>query len=179
MRFVKLFFISVVIFAIVIFLISLMFPSRLVIERTGVINAPMSKVYMVANDLKGWRAWNPWMIADSVAVIKFSEPASGTGAYYTWENNKPGGGSGKVTVSDSNPQKGIYYHMDFSNMKSVYSGLEMKPSTDGSGTAIHWYLETDLGWLPWWKFRGFMGDKLFGPQMEEGLNRLRALCEQP
>jgi hypothetical protein len=172
MRLVKLFLISVLAFAILIFLISLLLPSKAVIERAGVIEAPSAAVYAQINDLRNWQQWNPWTQTLG-GNLQFSEPSSGAGASYSWAGQQPG----KVTVLDSDPSHGLHYNMIFRDMKPVNGGLEIKPTADGKGTAIRWYMQTDLGWLPWWKLRGFMADKLMGPQVEEGLTRLKARCE--
>lgn len=177
MRFIKLLFISVCSFAILIFLLSLLLPSRAVVERSGVIDAPIATVYKEINDLRGWPRWNPWTAA-APQEITYSSPATGTGAYYTWSGIQMEKRiSGKVTITDSDLHKGVHYRMDFNAMKPVIAGIELKPSADGNGTAIMWHLETHLGWMPWWKFRGFLADRLMGTQLEDGLTRLKNICE--
>ncbi|WP_143309250.1 SRPBCC family protein [Chitinophaga vietnamensis] len=174
MRFVKLAVISVVVFGSLIFLGSLLLPSTAVVERSGVINAPIDTVYAHISDLKDWESWNPWTRPDPTAKLTFSEPASGAGAWYTWTGEKS---SGKVRVQDSDPRKGVHYTMDVKNMRSVKAGIELKLAADGKSTAIFWHLQTDLGLLPWWKLRGFMADKIFGPAMDAGLTKLSNICE--
>ena len=179
MRIVKLLLISAFAFGILIFLISLLFPSRAIVERSGVIDAPLSVVYSQVNNLSGWPAWNPWADPGTAQEVTYSAPASGSGAYYTWagmQHEKHV--TGKVTIRESDPQKGIHYDMEFNDMKTVNAAFELKPSADGKGTAIQWRLETHLGWLPWWKLRGFLADKLTGPQLEDGLTRLKNICEE-
>lgn len=177
MRLVKLFLISVLAFVILIFLISLLLPSKAVIERSGVIEAPAAVVYAQINDLRNWQHWNPWTQSLGTQPLTFSEPASGAGAWYSWVNDRQTQASGKVTITDSDPSGGLHYDMIFRDMKPVRGGLEIKTTTDGKATAIRWYMQTDLGWLPWWKLRGFMADKLMGPEVERGLTNLRSRCE--
>jgi len=174
MRFVKLGIISIVVFSTLIFLGSLLLPSTAVVERTGVIQAPIDTVYAHIGNLKAWADWNPWFKPDTAATLQFSESGSGAGAWYTWTGTRS---SGKVTVIDSDPKKGIHYSMDVKNMKPVDAGIELKPTADGKATAIFWHMQTKLGMLPWWKLRGFMADRIFGPAMDKGLNTLSAICE--
>lgn len=176
MRLVKLFLISVLAFGILIFLISLLLPSKAVIERSGVIEAPAGVVYAQINDLRNWQQWNPWTQSVGTPLV-FSDPSSGVGAWYSWVNDQQTLASGKVTILDSDPTVGVHYNMTYRNMTPVRGGLEIKPTADGKATAIRWYLQTDLGWLPWWKLRGFMADKLMGPQVERGLTNLKSRCE--
>lgn len=174
MRIIKFLLISAVCFGVLIFLLSLLFPSTAVIERSGVIDAPMTVVYKEISHLKGWERWNPWTKADSTASLEYSGPEAGAGASYSWKGSR---NSGRVVVIDSDPNKGVHYRMDVAGAKPVYGGFEIKPSADGSGTAIMWHLETKLGWTPWWKFRGFLADKIMGPTMDTSLTTLRTLCE--
>ncbi|HEY0610452.1 MAG TPA: SRPBCC family protein [Chitinophaga sp.] len=178
MRFIKLFVISISFFVVLIFLISLLFPPNAVVDRSGVIEAPVDVVYGQISELKTWTEWNPWTKIQAANSLQFSEPSHGAGAWYSWENPQQQAASGKLTILRSDPAKGVYYDMHFKDMKPVTSGLEIKPTKDGKGTAVHWYLKTRLGWLPWWKFRGFMADRLMGPQVEQGLTELKARCEK-
>jgi hypothetical protein len=178
MRFIKLLLISVLSFAALIFLLSLLFPSKAVVERSGVIEAPVATVYSQINDLKTWPEWNPWTKMQAAQSLQFATPSQGAGTWYSWTNAQDDRSSGKLVILRSDPTKGVYYQMLFKDMRPVLSGLEIKPTKDGKGTIIHWYLETRLGWMPWWKFRGFMADRLMGPQVEQGLTALKARCEK-
>ncbi|HVI47757.1 MAG TPA: SRPBCC family protein [Chitinophaga sp.] len=174
MRLFKLLVISIVIFGSLFFALSLIFPSTAVVERTGVINAPLDTVYAHIGDLKAWEQWNPWSRPDTTAKLIFSSPAQGTGAWYSWDGKL---NSGKVTIEDSDPAKGIHYLMDIQRMRPVNGGIELRRTPDGKGTAILWHMEIKLGLLPWWKLRGFVSDKIYGPSMDTGLTRLSKICE--
>lgn len=179
MRFIKLLLLSALCFGVLIFLISLLLPSKAIVERSGVIDAPLSTVYSEINDLNTWPAWNPWAAPGVARKIDFSNPPAGQGAFYTWsgmQHDKPV--SGKVLIRESAPEKGVYYNMEFDAMKPVSAGFDLKPSSNGKGTVIRWRLETHLGMLPWWKLRGFLADKLTGPQLEDGLTKLKNICEK-
>lgn len=173
MRLLKLLGISIVVLGIFVFLLSLMFPSTAVVERTGVIMAPIDSVYAQVNNLKAWEKWNPWSRPDTTAQLVYSAQPAGTGAYYSWEGQL---NSGKVTIIDSEPDKGVHYTLDIKNMRPVKAGFEMKPSADGKGTAVFWHMEIKLGLAPWWKLRGFLADRIYGPVMNTGLDRLDSLC---
>lgn len=178
MRLIKLALISAVFFGVLLFLISLLFPANAIVERSGVIDAPMSTVYAELNDLSKWPAWNPWAANETAQHKKFSVPSTGQGAFFTWtgiQHEDPI--SGKVTILESHPDKGLTYKMTFNAMRPVDAFFELKPAADGKATAIMWRLETHLGYWPWWKLRGFMADRLTGPQLEAGLTQLKSICE--
>lgn len=174
MRFIKLLLISVIILGVVIFGLSLAFPSTAVVERTGVIRAPIDTVYAHISNLKAWDAWNPWTRPDTTATLVYSDPSSGPGAWYSWDGQL---NSGKLTVLDSDPAKGMHYLLDIKNVRPVKGGIELKPTADGKATAIFWHMEIKLGMLPWWKLRGFVADRVYGPAMNDGLTKLSRICE--
>ncbi|MFY0255121.1 SRPBCC family protein [Chitinophaga sp. 30R24] len=174
MRFIKLVLISVIVFGCMAFLISLVFPSTAVVERTGVIQAPIDTVYAHVSNLKAWGQWNPWTRPDTTATLVFSDPSYGAGASYSWSGKE---NSGKVTILDSEPEKGVHYLMDIKNIRPVHGGIELKRTADGKATAIFWHMEIKLGLLPWWKLRGFMADRIYGPAMDSSLTKLSRICE--
>lgn len=181
MRFVKMFLIAVLIFGSLIFILSLLFPSTARMERSGSINAPLSTVYEQISHLETWPEWNPWDPAykrDGNMLQQYSKPSSGTGAWFTWSNTVGSTASGRVEIVAADSLKGITYNMTHPAMKPVTGFLELKPTSDGKGTAILWRLETNVGMTPWWKLRGFLMDRMFGKSMEEGLNKLRNICEK-
>jgi hypothetical protein len=49
--------------------------------------------------------------------------------------------------------------------------------TSPTATTINWSMERHVGVMPWWKLRGLLMDKLYGPAMEKGLSDLKKLAE--
>jgi hypothetical protein len=181
MRFVKMFGIAVLIFGSLIFILSLLFPATARMERSGSINAPLATVYEQISQLETWPDWNPWdpnYKRTGNMLQQYSKPSSGQGAWFTWSNTTGSTASGRVEIIAADSLKGITYNMTHPAMKPVKGFLELKPTADGQGTAILWRLETNVGMTPWWKLRGFLMDRMFGASMEEGLNKLRNLCEK-
>ncbi len=180
MRFLKLLLASLVILGVLVFLLSLAFPSTARMERSGSISAPLATVYGQVSDLKTWPVWNPWNPAyrgREHILLQYSDSSSGVGAWYTWSKTSGPAASGRVEVVAADPAKGIEFNMTDPSMKPVKGYIELKPTTDGQGTAILWRLEAKVGLAPWWKLRGFLMDRVYGDSMEEGLNKLRDLCE--
>lgn len=181
MRLIKMLLAAVAILSSLIFLLSLLFPSTARLERSGSINAPLGEVYAQVSNLETWSAWNPWDPAYTGRgnmLQQYSKPANGLGAWYTWSNTAGSTASGRVEIVSADSLKGITYNMTHPAMKPVTGIIELKPTTDGKGTAILWRLQTRVGMTPWWKLRGFLMDRMFGASMEEGLTKLRNICEQ-
>lgn len=170
MRLIKLLLLSVFFFGILIFLLSLLLPSRAVVERSGVIDAPIATVYARLNDLKGWPAWNPWMAGQE---ISYDTERTAAWTVVNGEKRIPA----KLMITSSIPAEGVLYDMNFEGMKGVKGTFNYKPSVDGKGTVILWRMETQLGYTPWWKLRGFLADRVSGPQLEDGLTKLKSICE--
>jgi hypothetical protein len=181
MRIIKMLLAALVILSTLVFLLSLMFPSIARLERSGSINAPLAEVYAEVSNLETWPSWNPWdptYNGRGNILQQYSKPPDGLGAWYTWSNTVGSTASGRVEIVAADPLKGITYNMTHPAMKPVTGLIELKPTTDGKGTAILWRLETNVGLTPWWKLRGFLMDRMFGSSMEEGLNKLRNICEK-
>ncbi len=126
MRFIKLLLLSVLCFGVLIFLISLLLPSKAIVERSGVIDAPLPIVYAEINDLNTWPEWNPWAAPGVAQQIDFSRPAAGQVASYTWsgvQQERPV--SGKVFIRESAPEKGVFYNMEFNAMKPVSAAFDL------------------------------------------------------
>lgn len=172
---------AVVILGTLVFLLSLLFPSTARLERSGAINAPLTEVYEEISNLQTWPTWNPWDPAyggKGNILQQYSKITSGTGAWYTWSNTVGSTASGRVEIVAAESPKGITYKMTHPAMKPVTGYVELKSTADGQGTAILWRLEAKVGMTPWWKLRGFLMDRMYGGGMEEGLSKLKNICEK-
>ena len=76
MRLFKGFFIVLAGLFIFITILSLFIPSKLMVTRAVVINAPAGKVFNEINNLQNWKHWQPVFISDS-AKIKFNVSVEG------------------------------------------------------------------------------------------------------
>ncbi len=181
MRLFKFFLISVGILTVLVFVLSLAFPSTALLERSGAIEAPADKVYAYLTDLKTWKEWNPWhpeFNPQSGVTVQYSPVTSGEGAMFVWP--VPGSKEpGRVKITEVVPGKSVTYIMTHPDMKHVTAHFDLKPTADSLGTAILWRFEAHVGMTPWWKLRGFMMDRMFGSTMEDGLNHLKKLAEAP
>lgn len=176
MRFLKLFLISVFGLAVVVFLLSLLLPPNAVVERTGVIESPKDTVAAHLTDLHRWKSWYPMFQQDTLYEVQLSEPGSGAGAWAHWTSKKDPTDTGRITITSIDDHS-VHYHLSARGGQNADGGFEIKSTPEGAGTALHWYVTSHLGYLPWWKFFGFVADRVLGPQMEGALNALRADCE--
>lgn len=138
---------------IIVFLFSLFFSSTAKMQRAGVINAPASVVLQQLSDTTNWNKWYPWPLGSGSqhGALVFEGIEQDSLLRYSI-----------VTPDASHPIKGSFY---------------LQPLNNGTATAINWSIERHVGLLPWWKIRGVMMDRIYGPSMEDGLTSLKKLSE--
>ncbi len=52
-------------------------------------------------------------------------------------------------------------------------------NTASNTTKLNWYFEQKLSWYPWQRLPAIASDKIWGPFMEESLDKLKAITEHP
>lgn len=164
MRYIRLLVFSVVTLGLIITLISLFFPSEIHISRAVDITSGKEKAKALIAEPANWKQWFPG--ADS--------------AEYYIENGVIKGITGKdnsrfviTTISDSTV---VVEHTGAKGGTSVM-GWRIISVGDNPGFSLQWYMDFNLRWYPWEKFSGLILDKVYGPDMERGLSRLKDLAE--
>lgn len=162
-------------------LISFFLPSNVKVERSITINTKAQTPFDYVNNLKMWEKWSPWHALDTLAIWEFSEPASGSNAWYTWKSNNPDVGNGKLTIVESKPYELIHTKLEFEGMGISYADYIFTP--EGEGVKVTWTLESNGEGMPWYMvpmsryFNLFM-DKMIGSDYEKGLNNLKKISEE-
>jgi hypothetical protein len=62
--------------------------------------------------------------------------------------------------------------------KKVITGWNTVPEATPDSVSVQWYMEFHLRWYPWEKFASLVFEKQYGPTMELGLTRLKAIVEK-
>jgi hypothetical protein len=60
--------------------------------------------------------------------------------------------------------------------KPVVSGFKTIRHPGDSST-LQWYMDFNLKWYPWDKFRSLFYENIYGVQMEQGLSNLKELSK--
>jgi hypothetical protein len=159
MRFLKLFIISVVVFSTLVFLLSLLFPSRVRIARAASVRASQTSLSAYLQDLSSWHQWNemvqnPQLTGVSVTSEKFQ--------------------SDQLQISMKKDE--TIKHIWVKNGTAIEGGFNLIPST-GEMVIIQWYMDFPLKWYPWEKFGSLLFDKQIGPVMERSLEKFKKLAE--
>jgi hypothetical protein len=62
--------------------------------------------------------------------------------------------------------------------KKIPTGWQISPAKDSNSVTVVWYIDFHLRWYPWEKFTSFMFEKVYNPQLQQGLDKLKALLEK-
>lgn len=146
------------------------------VERSIVIDAAAAAIFPHINDFRAWEAWSPYEKMDVNLAKTYSGPQSGVGAAYAWIGKKAGAGSMEIVQSQA-PSK-IVIKLDFTKPMTAHNTAEFTFEPQGKATKVTWAMQGPNTFMS--KVMGlfFSMDKLVGPQFDEGLASLKAICER-
>jgi uncharacterized protein YndB with AHSA1/START domain len=149
-------------------------PSDFRVVRSATIAAAPAAVFAQVNDMHKWQTWSPWAKLDPAAKNSFEGPPAGTGAAFAWVGNSDVG-EGRMTVTESRPDKLVRFRLDFLKPMAATSTAEFTFKPDGKQTVVTWSMEGKNNFLAK-AFCLFMNmDKMVGGQFEQGLANLNAV----
>ena len=166
MRFLRLVIISIIFFALIITIISLFIPPHVRISKAIQINRSKDSVMSQISDPANWKKWYP----------------SANAANFYYEN-----GFAKGLILDAAKRQ----YLVITNIKddevdaayrlprrTVATAWQLISAAGGNSVTVQWYMDFHLRWYPWEKFSSFMFEKLYGPQIQQGLDNLKTLVEK-
>jgi hypothetical protein len=156
-------------------IVGLLLPSRVLVERSVLIDAPATKIFPYLNDLRAFNRWSPWAGRDPNATYSFSGPDSGVGMRMRWYSEQPDVGSGSQEIVTSVPGKSVTTVLDFGETGQARATLFI--TADGVSSRVTWRFEEELSWNPLHRWIGLAMDSLLGPDYEQGLANLKSLLE--
>jgi len=71
---------------------------KMKIAKTKQINAPISKVFAILNDMSSWSKWSPWLIMDPDAKVEVAADNKS----YSWDGDRVGSGHMKILREHDN-----------------------------------------------------------------------------
>ena len=157
------------------YLAGFLLPRKVQVERTAIINASPEAVYSLINNLTTYDKWMPWNQLDPTWKVEYATQKVGAGAWYKWDSKNSSVGKGKLTIDQSIPNEKIITKLEFEGFSEPsMGGFLLKPA--GNGTEVKWYMESDMGNNPGYRWMGLMMNKLLGAQFEKGLQNIEALA---
>jgi hypothetical protein len=156
--------------------ISFALPSLLEVERSIIVEAPASAVFLQVNRLKNWEAWSPWKEDDPGMTQSYQGPESGAGAVSEWVSGKRG--KGTQTIVTSVPDRQVELVLDFGEMSRGRVEFRFEEAGGSGKTEVTWTFESEMGGVPFGRFAVpvLRGEVERG--YERGLANLKRLAEE-
>ncbi|MDE3143325.1 MAG: hypothetical protein KGL19_04175 [Bacteroidota bacterium] len=161
MRFIKLGLISAAILFVIVTLLSLLFPSTIMVSRAVNVNMPKDSIVALIKDFDGWKIWVDGMQKPSVKIISKTEADL----------------AGTMVLIDTASNYSIKSSWQNKN-KKMTSMINLINDSSSKITVVQWQFEQQVKWYPWEKFASMMNDKILGTMMENNLARLKAIVEK-
>ena len=175
MKALKIFLISLGIILGILLVMYVILPTKVVVERTKMMDAPVNVVFNQVNNLENWEHWSPWHQIDPDMQINYDK-IEGEGASYTWKSEHEMVGSGSLKILESIPNEYISTEMDFGQQGTGNGYYKFEQKDDS--VLVTWGMITDVGWNPAGKFFGLFMDKMVGDDFEQGLENLADVSEK-
>lgn len=156
MRLIKLAFLSLIFFFILITAISLLIPAHIRISKAINIAARRAVIFSLIRDTAKWTGWHPAFMPQP-GVLHVPR---------TLQIN---------TQTDNDSVLVLQFRQ---GNKTMYNGWQIYtfPSTDS--LTLQWYMDFHLSWYPWQKFGSLFYEDTYGKMMEKGLINLKQKVEK-
>ena len=167
------FVISMVIIAGLLYLGSLLLPSKITISKSILIKAPEIRVEREIRDFKNWKHWYPAFKNENVSVIENPAKPGMIQSVSLKDNN------GKLLTLNLVASKPDTVTIEVKNVSSTKVNYQflMARHKDGQ-TQLTWNVNTLVPWYSVEKVKGIFLDKISGPQYEAALMNLKKAAEK-
>lgn len=165
---------SLMLVALLVIALGAILPSTWHVERSILINAPMSSVHGIASDLAYWDDWAEWD-HPTQPVHELGPVRSGVGA--SLRLSTPGAGEGgQVRIVHSDVAHGVTFAIEIDGRRPSEAALVYTPRL--AATEVTWRDSGQLPPLIGALMRDLVETRLAG-HMEVGLAHLKDLVERP
>lgn len=169
MRFLKQIFIGLLVFAILLFGISLLLPSSIDVSKSVLVYANHQKVNSTIADLTQWKNWNP-ILQDPQIRYEIATPQQ-----VSWKSRD--GIAQEITLEQAAPDS-ISITIRSDGKQVFTSGFNtISHQQDSLLTKVEWWISEDLKWYPWQKFYGLFAESFRDAYMENTLQSLKDYLE--
>lgn len=156
-------------------LVGLFLPRSYSVVRVLEIQARPAAIFADLNDLRRWPEWTVWnQEMDPTVQFTFESPETGVGAVYRWKGQKLG--QGELKLTEASLTNGIAYDLSFEEGRYRSTG-SIRLEEMGGAVRVSWQNGGDLGKSPINRYAGLFMDSMLGPDLEQGLARLKVRAE--
>jgi hypothetical protein len=117
------------------------YSSRVRVERTRLIDAPLATVYAQVAGLKHWGEWNPWLAVGAQPSV--SLPGNAKGGTWSWDSAKSG--------------KGMVEHLKLQELTRIEQRIRLQHPFAVQGKSIWQFSEREGKTEVRWSLRGRVG----------------------
>jgi len=167
--------IGLLVIILLLYVVTLFFPSAVHVERSAFINASAKLIFYQVDIIRNWEKWGPWYEKDPDMKSTYEGSERGLGSKHSWDSEHKEVGKGSLTIIGSYPFDSINTKLEFEGMTSGHGSWKFKDTLDS--IRVTWAMDMDMGMNPIHKFFGLMMDGMVGPDFEHGLVNLKELCE--
>jgi len=167
--------ISIGIIIVLLVLVSFLLPRKVVVERSGIINASAEQIFEQVNTMENWVNWSPWHKIDTNTVYTFNEISVGEGASYSWVSEDENVGKGSLTIIKSIPNDSIAAELFFEGQGKSICYYTFK-QTD-AGIEFKMGMISDAAYNPMARYFNLLIDKFLGKDFEAGIANMKQYCE--
>ena len=163
MKYLKLFLISIIVFLFLLFGMSVILPSSVVISRAVDISANTTDAYKKVNNCIAWKSWIIQLNDSSIKNLTATKIHSD---------------KFEVTITKVEPDKIISEWIDHNGINQESTMRIISSPSIPNATTVQWQFEEHISWYqPWEKFASLVGDQILGTMMENNLNNLKKMLE--
>ena len=149
-------------------------PKTVVIERSADIQAPTKTVYAQIVDLHQWDNWSPWKRIGKNDSVEYINHGIGLGGGYIWRN-KTKESSATIEIIEVDPLSKVTVSLDLMERGEALSSFVL--AEKNGGTTIEWTFTYDVGNNPFARWIGLLMKKRMGTDFDNGLVKLKAICQ--
>jgi hypothetical protein len=159
------------------FVCGIFMPGKWHVEAKATIQAPSSAIFPLLDDVGRWPEWFPWNTQKDPAITyAYPGKRSGVGAVLEWDSQKVGHGT--MTLTESDPEKGIAYDLVLRGSDQPTHGA-ISLVKEGDATGITWTDGGELGANPIARLFRAMIEQMLTKDFLESLARLERVATTP
>ena len=176
MKFVKVLLGIAFLLGIAAFVLSLMGPEEVNVERSVTINASEQVVASNIKTIEASKKWDPWLGKDSNAVITYEGEAGTVGSKCSWKSDHPEVGEGNQEIVEVT-ESGIKTKLTFISPQPGEADASLMMAAGEEGVTVTWGFTSKTNFMMrvMTVFMDF--DAMIGADFEKGLENLKTLCE--
>lgn len=169
MKIFRLIIFSIVSFFLVLTIISLFIPSNIRLSKIVNVQTTADSLWPQLNDMRNWKNWYPGMNDTTDQYLVALDSSNGRITKMRMD---------KTIISLGNQQTDELTATLEKGTRQASMGWNIISYPQADFITIQWNTDIHLKWYPWQKFASLLFEKMYSPQMEQGLQSLKAYMER-